>query len=125
MDGTVTPGLVTIVMWISMSAIGIIISCFNILDSRKDLVHQLHMTERRRERRLIAKVNMINEVMRFIVLILFLIAGILVAAVQFSANPPPASLYVRSVILLTIAMLVAKTLLHRWLRYELKYRRTN
>lgn len=117
-------GLVTICMWIGLSGFGVILSIFNILDARKDHVRQIRMTERRRERILIARVNMANEIMRFVVLTLLLIAGILVASVQFSAEPPPASLYVRSVILLTITTLVTKTLLQRWLRRELTYRRS-
>lgn len=121
----ITVGLVTIVIWIGLACFGLFVSFFNILDARKDHKRQIHMTERRRERLLIAKVNMANEIMRCVVLFLLLIAGILVAWVQFAPDPPVASLYVRCVILLTIATLVTKTLLHRWLRRELTVRRIN
>lgn len=121
----ITTGLVTIAMWIGLSGFGALVSFVNLLIAREDLKYQIGKAERRYALTLIAKVNIANEIMRCVVLLLLFIAGILVASVQFSADPPPASLYVRSVILLTITVLVTNTLLHRWLRHKLRSRRSN
>ena len=118
----ITTGLVTISMWIFMSGFGIVVSFINILIAREDLIYQVGKLKKHYSRSLIAKVNIANEIMRCVVLLLLFISGILVAAVQFAPNPPPASLYVRGVILLTIAVLVTNTLLQRWLRHKLRSR---
>lgn len=116
----ITVGLVTISMWIIMSGFGAIVSLFNLEVARQDFAHQVDRSTRLPQRELIAKVNIVNEILRCIVLILLFIAGVLVAWVQFTPDPPPASLYVRSVILLTISVLVTNSLIHRWLRHKLK-----
>lgn len=115
-------GLITISLWIGMAAFGVVVALVNLRAARKDLQHQIGRPEPLWQRILIAKVNTANEIMRVVVLTLLLIAGSLVAAVQFTADPPPASLYVRSVILLTIATLVSQSLIHRWLRVRLTRR---
>lgn len=117
-------GLITISLWIGMAAFGVVVALVNLRAARKDLQHQIGRPEPLWQRILIAKVNTANEIMRVVVLTLLLIAGSLVAAVQFTADPPPASLYVRSVILLTIATLVSQSLIHRWLRVRLTKRQT-
>lgn len=121
----VSVGLITISLWIVMAGFGGIVSFLNLAVAREDLKYQIGKTEKNKTRALIAKVNIANELMRCVVLILLFIAGVLVASVQFSPDPPPASLYVRGVILLTIAVLVTNTLLHRWLRRKLKTRPVN
>lgn len=121
----ITTGLVTISLWIVMSGFGALVSFLNLAVAREDFIYQIGKTEKHRTRALIAKVNIANELMRCIVLILLFIAGVLVSWVQFTPDPPPASLYVRSVILLTIAVLVTNTLLHRWLRRTLTVRRAD
>jgi len=103
-----------------MSGFGIFVSFINILIAREDLTYQIGKTKQHYQRSLVAKVNIANEIMRCVTLLLLFIAGILVASVQFSPDPPPASLYVRGVILLTIAVLVTKSLLYRWLRHKLR-----
>lgn len=111
-------GFLTITAWIAMTATGAVVSIFNLRDAWIDMKI---LQERRliNGRTLIAKVSLANEASRLLAHILLLIAGILVAAVQFNANPPPASLYVRSAILITIAILVANTIVERWVRHRL------
>ena len=108
-------------MWIVMTAFGAVVSLANAWDARDDLKYQIGRQEYRWQRALIAKVNITNEIMRVIAHILLFIAGLIVViTTQLVSNPSPANLYVRSVILLTIAILVSQTLMHRWLRHRLK-----
>lgn len=115
-------GLVTISMWIGMTAFGALVSLLNLRASHADLKAQIGRPDQRWQRALIAKVNIANEIGRIVVHTLLFVAGVLVAWVQFNPDPPPASLYVRGVILLTIAILVSQTLVHRWLRHRLTKR---
>lgn len=115
-------GLVTIAIWIGLTAFGLIVSLINLRAARGDLRHQIGQQEIRWQRALIAKVNIAFESMRVVVHTLLFVAGVLVAWVQFNPDPPPASLYVRCVILLTIATLVSQTLIQRWLRVRLTRR---
>lgn len=115
-------GFVTIAMWIGMTAFGVIVGLINLRAAHADLKYQIGKQERQWQRALIAKVNIANEIMRVVVHTLLFVAGVLVAWVQFNPDPPPASLYVRCVILLTIATLVSQTLIHRWLRVRLTRR---
>lgn len=114
-------GFLTITAWIILTAVGVVMAGWNLRDS---LIDYRFVKEKRLRngRVLVAKVAVVSEVTRLIAHILLLIAGSLVAAVQFNANPPPASLYVRSAILLTIAILVSHTILARWLRHRLTRR---
>ena len=114
-------GLVTITMWIVMTAFGAVVSLANVWDARDDLKYQVGKHDHRWQRALIARVNMANEIMRVIAHVLLFVAGVIVVVTtQLVPNPSPANLYVRSVILLTIAILVSQTLVHRWLRHKLK-----
>lgn len=113
-------GFVTIAMWIGLAAFGAVLSVWNLVDAHGDYEYQRSRQDILWRRRLIAIVNEIEEAMRVIVHTLMFIAGVLVAWVQFNPEPPPASLYVRGVILLGIVTLVAQTLMHRWLRHRLK-----
>lgn len=114
-------GFWTITAWIALTTTGAIVSIFNLRDAWIDM---RILQERRlvNGRTLIAKVSLVNEVTRLVAHVLLLIAGILVAAVQFNADPPPASLYVRSAILMTIIILVTNTIVERWVRHRLKRR---
>lgn len=111
-------GFLTITAWIVLTAIGAVVSIFNLRDAWIDMKI---LQERRlvNGRTLIAKVSLANEASRLVAHTLLLIAGSLVAAVQFNANPPPASLYVRSAILITIIILVTNTIVERWVRRRL------
>lgn len=113
-------GLVTISLWIGMAALGAVVSLVNLADARADLKHQVGKQEQRWQRALIAKVNIANETMRAVAHALLCVAGVMVVLrTEFNPNPPGTSLYVRGVILLTIAILVSQTLVHRWLRRRL------
>lgn len=111
-------GFWTITAWIVLTAIGAVVSIFNLRDAWIDMkiLQERHLVN---GRTLIAKVGIANEVSRLVAHILLLIAGIMVAAVQFNADPPPASLYVRSAILMTIIILVTNTIVERWVRHKL------
>lgn len=111
-------GFITIAAWIVLTSLGVSVAALNLWDSWVDLrlVKEARISN---GRVLVAKVALWTESSRLLAHVLLLIAGILVAAVQFNPVPPPASLYVRSVILLTISILVAHTLLARWLRHKL------
>lgn len=111
-------GFWTITAWIVLTAVGAVVSIFNLRDAWIDMKI---LQDRRlvNGRTLIAKVGLANEASRFVAHCLLLAAGILVAAVQFNANPPPASLYVRSAILMTIIILVTNTIVERWVRHKL------
>lgn len=111
-------GFITITAWIVMTSIGVGVAGLNLWDSWVDFsyVREARISN---GRVLVAKVALWTESSRLVAHALLLVAGILVAAVQFNPVPPPASLYVRSVILLTISILVGHTLLARWLRHRL------
>lgn len=115
-------GFLTITAWIVLTATGALVSAFNLRDAWIDIKI---LQERRlvNGRTLIAKVALANEATRLVAHVLLLVAGSLVAAVQFNANPPPASLYVRSAILATIIILVTNTIVERWLRHRLTRRK--
>lgn len=115
-------GFLTITAWIVLTATGAVVSIFNLHDAWIDMKI---LQERRIEngRTIIAKVSLANEVTRLVAHCLLLVAGIMVAAVQYNANPPPASLYVRSAILATITILVTNTIVDRWVRHRLSRRR--
>lgn len=117
-------GFITIAAWIILTAVGVVMAGWNLRDSLLDYRFAKEQHHLMNGRVLVAKVAIVSEVSRLAAHCLLLVAGILVAAVQFNANPPPASLYVRSAILLTIAILVSHTILARWLRHRLT-RRTN
>lgn len=117
-------GFVTIFIWLFVSGFGAIFSIFNVLVAREDLIYQIGKTERRRERALIAKVNIVNEILRTIALLLFFLAGLTgVLVLEFDPNPKGALLFIRCVILTVIIILVLKTIIHRWLRLNLKHSR--
>lgn len=121
----VTVGGVTIALWIGMAAFGAVVSSINLWAAHNDLKYQVGKQEFRWQRALIARVNMTNEIMRVIVHTLLFVAGVMVAwRTTFNPNPPGTSLYVRAVILLTIATLVSQTLIHRWLRVRLTRKQT-
>lgn len=109
-------GLVTIAMWIGLTGFGAIVGLVNLQAARDDFEVQ---RGRQWWRVLTAKVNIAFEILRVVAHVLLFVAGVLVAWVQFNPDPPPASLYVRCVILFVIASLVAETLVHRWLRHRL------
>lgn len=111
-------GFITIAAWIVLTSIGVGVAGLNLWDSWVDfrLVKEARISN---GRVLVAKVALWTETSRLLAHALLLVAGILVAAVQFNPVPPPASLYVRGVILLTISILVGHTLLARWLRRKL------
>lgn len=111
-------GFITITAWIVLTSIGVGVAALNLWDSWVDFrfVREAQISN---GRVLVAKVALWTESSRLVAHTLLLVAGILVAAVQFNPVPPPASLYVRGVILLTISILVAHTLLARWLRRKL------
>lgn len=111
-------GFITIAAWIILTSVGVSVAALNLWDSWVDLrfVAKAHISN---GRVLVATVALWTESSRLLAHVLLLVAGILVAAVQFNPVPPPASLYVRGVILTTIAILVAHTLLARWLRRRL------
>lgn len=88
-------------------------------DSHADLVALRESGAEENGRATIARVAIVNEVTRLLAHLLLLLSGILIASTQFSASPPPVSLYVRSTIIFTIAILVFHTLLLRWLRHKL------
>lgn len=106
-----------------MAAAGAVITAFNLRDAYKDLRFQAKRNLVN-GRVLIARVTLANEATGFVAHVLLLIAGCLVAAVQYNPDPPPASLYVRSAILLTIAILVSHSIVLRWLRHRLNRRTT-
>lgn len=112
-------GFLTLAAWISMAAFGAIITAFNFDDAYRDY---RAMTDARlgNGRLLVAKVSLWNEATRLAAHVLLMIAGILVAARQFNPDPPPASLYVRSTILLVIVALVSQTISLRWLRHKIR-----
>lgn len=120
MDPT-SVGFITIAAWIVLTSLGVVVATLNLWDSWRDF---LYVREARifNGRVLVAKVALVTESSRLLAHALLLVAGILVAAVQFNPVPPPASLYVRGVILLTISILVAHTLLALWLRHKLNER---
>lgn len=115
-------GFLTITAWIVLTATGAVVSVFNLRDAWID-IKILQERGLVNGRALIAKVALANEATRLVAHSLLLVAGIMVAAVQFNPNPPPASLYVRSAILMTIAILVTNTIVERWLRHRLTRRR--
>lgn len=112
-------GLVTISMWIGMSGFGVLVSLVNLRAARADFKHQSGQQDRRWQRALIAQVNYANEYMRTVAHVGLFWAGTLIARGQIDPSPPPVSLYVRGVILFVIAVFVAQTLTHRWLRHRL------
>lgn len=112
-------GLVTISLWIGLAGVGAVASLVNLRAARADLRYQAGRPEPLWQRALIARVNLAFEIMRVVAHTLLFVAGVLVAWVQFNPEPPPASLYVRGVILVTIGILVSQTLVHRWLRHRL------
>lgn len=116
---TISIGLVTIAAWIALAAVGVIVTAFNLEDALIDY-RTLKAAGLSNGRALVAKVALVNEATRITAHILLLIAGILVATRQFKADPPPTSLYVRSVILLVIVMLVSQTVTLRWLRHKIR-----
>lgn len=111
-------GFITIVAWIVLTSLGVGVATLNLWDSWVDfrVVQEEQISN---GRVLVAKVALWTETSRLLAHVLLLVAGVLVAAVQFNPMPPPASLYVRGVILLTISILVGHTLLARWLRRKL------
>lgn len=111
-------GFITITAWIVLAATGIVVTTLNLWDSWFDLVF-VKESRIKNGRVLIAKVALVSEATRLVAHVLMLVAGILVAAVQFNPEPPPASLYVRSAILATLAILVSHTIIARWLRRRL------
>lgn len=111
-------GFITIAAWIVLTSLGVVVAGLNLWDSWMDL-DIVRDARIKNGRVLVAKVALITEASRLLAHCLLLVAGILVAAVQFNPVPPPASLYVRGVILSTIIILVAHTLLARWLRRKL------
>lgn len=111
-------GFITITAWIVLAATGILVSILNLWDSWGDYVY-VRESKLVNGRVLIAKVGLVTEIMRLAAHTLMLIAGILVAAVQFNPEPPPASLYVRCAILTTLAILVSQTIIAFWLRRKL------
>lgn len=111
-------GLITISLWIGMAAVGVVIAAFNLYDAVADL-RWLEQQGSVNGRFPVARVAVLNEATGLLALLLLLTGGILVANVQYNPDPPPASLYVRGTILLTIAILVSHTITLRWLRHRL------
>lgn len=120
MIGLIHIGFVTITLWIVLAAVGVAVTAFNLYDAGGDLAFLRKQAANGRT--LVAQVGIANEIARLVALTLLLVAGLLVAQVQYNPDPPPASLYVRSVIILTIAVLVAQTIVQRWLRLKLRVR---
>lgn len=112
-------GFITIALWIGMTALGAIVSAINLWTAYSDLRYQVGKQDQRWQRMLIARTNYANELMRVVVHTLLFIAGVLVARGQFNPDPPPASIFIRCVILLTIATLLSQSIVHRWLRRRL------
>lgn len=117
-------GLITIAYWIGASALGAVVSPVNLWVSRGDLKYQIGKQEQEWRRVLVAKVNFFFEALRIVIFVSMLVAGVLVAWVQFNPDPPAASLYVRGCILLILTSLVTETLVRRWLRVRLTKRST-
>lgn len=117
-------GLVTISMWIGLSTLGAVVALFNLWDAHNDLEYQIRKADRRWQRALIARVNISNEIMRVVAHVFLFVAGVMIARGQIDPNPPPVSLYIRCVILVTIAVLVSQTMVHWWLRRRLKKPKT-
>lgn len=111
-------GFITITLWIVLAATGIVVTILNLWDSWGDYLF-VRESKVVNGRALIAKVALISEATRLVAHVLMLVAGILVAAVQFNPEPPPASLYVRCAILATLAILVSHTFIAFWLRRKL------
>lgn len=116
---TITVGLVTITAWIAMAAVGALITAFNLGDAMRDY-RALRSLGYVNGRALVAKVALWNEGTRLLAHLLLLIAGALVAWRQFNPDPPPASLYVRATILVTLVALVSQTISLRWLRHRIR-----
>lgn len=114
-------GFITIAAWIILTSLGVLGAGLNLWGSWGDFLY-VKKARIADDRVLFAKVALWLEASRLLAYVLLLVAGVLVAAVQFNPVPPPASLYVRGVILLTICILVAHTLLALWLRRKLNER---
>lgn len=112
-------GDVTITLWIATAACGVGVTAWNLRDAWLDL-RALDTLKLKNGRRLIAHVALANEAALLIACLLLFVAGILVAAIQYNPNPPPASLYVRSAIMLTILILVLNSVVSRWRRHTLE-----
>lgn len=111
-------GFITITLWIVLAGTGIAVTILNLWDSWGDYLY-VRESKVVNGRALIAKTALVSEVTRLVAHVLMLVAGILVAAVQFNPEPPPASLYVRCAILATLAILVSHTIIAFWLRRKL------
>lgn len=111
-------GFITITLWIVLAAIGIAVTTLNLWASWGDFVY-VRESQVVNGRALTAKTALVSEATRLVAHVLMLVAGILVAAVQFNPEPPPASLYVRCAILATLAILVSHTIIAFWLRRRL------
>lgn len=117
---TLSVGFLTLAAWITMAAAGAVVTAFNLVDAYRDY-RVLKGVGQVNGRMLVARVALWNEATRLAAHVLLLIAGILVAGRQINPNPPPTSLYVRAVILMTIVALVSQTISLRWLRRKLDY----
>lgn len=113
-------GLITIGMWIVFTTVGVLASAFNLRNSILDLryVQSLRLVN---GRALVAKTAIFSESLRLTAHLLLLTAGCLVASDQINPNPPPASLVIRSAIILTIVVLLVSTLTAQWLRRRLTH----